>query len=77
MQLSFDQSSDMFSFSIVDNGKGAATEKGKDTGETFEPGTGLQGLKRRISALGGKALIDMSAGTRLDVSVPLTEPGAL
>ena len=75
VQLSFDQSSDMFSFTIVDNGKGAKPDKG--TGETFEPGTGLQGLKRRISALGGKALIDMSAGTRLDVSVPLTEPGAL
>ena len=75
VQLSFDQSSDMFSFTIVDNGKGAKPDKG--TGEAFELGTGLQGLKRRISALGGKALIDMSAGTRLDVSVPLTEPGAL
>lgn len=68
--LEFTEMGGTFSLRISDNGRGLTS------GETFEPGEGLQGLTRRIAALGGKALIDMTNGTRIDVSLPIHDQGS-
>ena len=57
-----------FAFTLSDNGKTDLSDN-KD----LTPGTGLQSLSRRISALGGRALIDMSDGVTLDIFLPQLE----
>lgn len=59
-----------FVFSMSDNGGGSD--------RAIVPGAGLQGLKRRITALGGDAVIDVGNGygARLDITLPLPEGGS-
>jgi signal transduction histidine kinase len=55
---------------VRDNGRGGAN---------FTRGTGLVGLKDRAEALGGRLRLDSApgAGTTLEITLPLGEPGAL
>jgi two-component system sensor histidine kinase DesK len=45
-------------------------------GGECDEGLGLRGMRERIEALGGSVLRDISAGTRLTVSLPATPPPA-
>lgn len=69
--LSLDERDGVFTFSMHDNGKGAGEHA------RVQDGAGLQGLRRRITALGGHTVVEMNAGTRLEVSLPLARKDAL
>lgn len=59
-RIELSESSDGLTLTVSDDGRGG----------TPAPGTGLNGMKERLEALGGKLEIDGSAGLRLAASLP-------